>query len=250
MLDVTVAIAALGPHAHTVPLPQPAPGLCYLVMVQAPPVPLPHSTRADVVYVALDSLGLSHSRNAALAQCQTPLLVFSDSDIVLDPQGLRALARQMTQNPALDFAAGWRAGKRPAGGARAGRYRLGKLNAGRICAPELMVRRSALHGTGLRFDTSFGVGAPLPVGEDYIFVCDMLAAGLRGDGFAIDMGTHPGASTGDDWQNPTILHARRAVLTRCFGRFAPLVRLAYLWRHRRKWGNLTAAWQFWAGYGK
>lgn len=245
--EVTIAIAALGKQAANLTLPAPAAGLRYLVMVQSPPTPLPDSDRSDVLFIPLDTIGLSHSRNGALACCQTPLLVFADNDMTLDTQGLRALANHLTHDSTLDFAAGWRAGKRPATGPRSGPYRLHKLNAGRICAPELIVRIDAVHAAGLQFDPRFGVGAEQPVGEDFIFVCDMLDAGLRGAGFPVETGAHNGPSSGDNWHDADILQARRAVLTRSFGPLASLVRVAYVWRHRRRFPTLKNAWWFFVG---
>jgi len=245
--EITVAIATMGAGAHALSLPAPVAGLRYLVMVQQPTAPMPACPRDDVVFVPLDGLGLSNSRNAALNACETPFAVFADDDMPLDTDGLRALACALEEDPQLSFAAGWRAEKIPVTGTRAGRYTLHKLNAGRICAPELMIRIEAVRTAGVTFDTDFGVGAAHPVGEDYIFVCDMLDAGLRGAGFAVVTGAHPGKSTGDIWSDPVILRARRTVLTRCFGTAAPLIRAAYALRHRKRLGGLLGAWQFWAG---
>ena len=245
--EITIAIATLGPGAATVALPAPARGLRYTVFMQDPMSPPPHSTRADVAYVALETLGLSHSRNSALAQCATPLLVFADDDMVLDTDGLRNLAAQMDQDSELGFSAGWRAGRMPKTGRRAATYRLRKLTAGRVCAPELMVRVAAVRAAGVQFDTHFGVGAQHPVGEDYIFVCDMLEAGLRGTAFPIITGAHNGLSTGDNWRDTTILRARRTVLDRCFGGWSPIVRAVYALRHAKRLGGIRGVWRFWTG---
>jgi len=246
--DVTVAISTLADGCDGVVLPPPAAGLRYLVLVQQPPAPLPvWAERPDTQITPLDTLGLSHSRNAALALCQTPFLAFADDDMTLDTDGLRALADALEGAPALGFAAGWRAGRRPVSGARAGIHPLRKHTAGRICAPELMVRIAAVHAAGVTFDPRFGVGAPHPIGEDYVFVCDMLGAGLRGQGFPIVTGTHHGPSTGDDWHSPQVQYARRAVIARSFGRSAPMVRALYALRHKSSLGGWRAAWRFWAG---
>ena len=245
--EITIAIATLGASAATVALPAPVRGLRYTVFMQDPVSPLPHSTRADVTYVALETLGLSHSRNSALAHCITPLLVFADDDMVLDTDGVKRLAVQMGQDSKLGFSAGWRAGRMPKTGRRAAPYRLRKLTAGRVCAPELMVRVEAVRAAGVQFDTAFGVGAQHPVGEDYIFVCDMLDAGLCGAAFPIVTGTHNGLSTGDNWSDTTILRARRTVLDRCFGAWSPMVRAAYALRHAKRLGGVRGAWRFWTG---
>lgn len=245
--QITVAIATMGARSHEITLPSPRAGLCYLVLIQRAPDFMPHSDRADLTYVALDSIGLSQSRNAALDACSTPFLVFADDDMTLDPKGLLSLAQRMTEAPDLDFVAGWRQERFPTTGPRARPHRLRKSNAGRICAPELMVRVAAVRRTGVRFDMQFGVGAPYPVGEDYIFICDMLDAGLRGEALPVVTGSHPEASTGEHWSNTQILQARRRVLSRCFGATTLLVTAAYVLRHRRRFDGVRGAWRFWKG---
>ncbi|MDF3420200.1 glycosyltransferase family 2 protein [Sulfitobacter sp. KE29] len=245
--QITVAIATMGERACQIPLPPPRPGLCYLVMIQRAPDPLPRSDRSDLTYVALDSLGLSRSRNAALEACRTPYLVFADDDMTLDTEGLCQLAQVMTDAPHLDFVAGWRHERLPAAGPRREPHRLRKSNAGRICAPELMVRMEPVRRAGLRFDPEFGVGAPYPVGEDYIFICDMLDAGLRGDGLPIVTGSHPAASTGEQWGDAQLMKARRRVLGRCFGATAGLITTAYILRHRKRFAGWKEAWRFLRG---
>jgi glycosyltransferase involved in cell wall biosynthesis len=244
---ITVAIATLGAQICGISLPAQVRGICYDVFVQCPPDRMPTPAREDLRYIRLATKGLSHSRNSALEQCRTPLLVFADNDMELDTNGLLALATALETAPELGFAAGWRAGRMPAKGPRAGRYRLGKRNAGRICAPELMVRVADVRTAGVSFDPHFGVGAAHPVGEDFIFVSDLLEAGLRGEAFGIVTGNHPGLSTGDNWHSPQILAARRAVLDRSFGAAAPAIRVAYVLRHRKRLGGWRKAWHFWKG---
>lgn len=244
---ITVAIATHGDRCLNLQFPAQTDALCYVVLVQDAPTPLPATTRADITYITLDTRGLSHSRNSALDHCTTPFLLFADDDMTLNPTAIQSLATELHNAPALGFAAGWRAGRRPASGRKSGTYDLGKLNTGRICAPELLIRMDCLRGTDLRFDTRFGAGTDLPIGEDYIFVCDMLDAGLRGRAFPVVTGAHPDASTGGVWNDPVILRARRAVLARCFGKMAWIVRAAYALRHIRHLGGLGAAWGFYTG---
>lgn len=245
--QVTIAISTFGTGFEGVKLPPQTAGLRYVVLIQDAPAPLPAAKRADVAYVALTGLGLSHSRNAAIARCETEFLVFADDDMTFDPVGICALARELEQDPKLGFVVGWRAGQLPQSGRKAGRYHLHRFNAGRICAPELMVRTAAVRAAGIQFDPKFGVGAPLPIGEDYIFTCDMIMAGLQGCAFPVVAGAHPTLSTGDNWHDPKIQVARRAVLDRCFGKIAGAVRLAYALRHRKAIGGWGAAWRFYRG---
>jgi hypothetical protein len=244
--SVTIAISTLGTGILTLDLPPQRAEIVWLVLVQAPPADMPPPVRADLTVVPLTGRGLSRSRNAALDHCTTPYLLFSDDDMTLRLDAVMALAEVLEQAPELGFVAGWRVGRRPDG---AGEARLSRRNSGRICAPELLVRAAAVRDAGVRFDPAFGVGSPQPIGEDYVFVCDMLHAGLKGRSVPVETGAHAGSSTGADWGDPVIQEARRAVLRRCFGPLHLPVRALYAWHHRQDLGGLWGAVGFLSGKG-
>ena len=244
--DITVAISTIGAGIERLRLPEAHAGLTYLILVQQPPsqITTPEVNRPDVRVETLPSVGLSHSRNAAIDLCETPFLLFADDDMVLNPKGISALANQLKQDTDLALAAGWRDGAFHTYRRSKQRHALTLFNSGRVCAPEFMVRMDKIKQSNLRFDTGFGVGTPLPTGEDYIFVTDLLKRGLKAQSFPIKTGQHIGDSTGQIWQNAALLHARRAVLSRVFGPRAPLVACAYTLRHYRKFNGLGAAFAF------
>lgn len=241
-----VAVSTVGTGLHGIVLPPPSPRLRFLVLVQTP-VPDggdPFEVRGDVETLWLDTVGLSQSRNAALLHGKSAFLAFADDDMRLDPGGLMRLADHLAANPDLDFAAGWREGRLPVRGARAERHRLTLRNSGRVCAPELMIRRSAVTERGISFDTGFGKGARYALGEDYVFVADMLRAGLRGEALPVVVGAHEGQSSGEIWHDTAILQARLAVQRRVFGRLAPLVYPLYALKHWRDLGGIHATLRF------
>ncbi|MBU3036041.1 glycosyltransferase family 2 protein [Tritonibacter mobilis] len=247
-LMVTVAVSTLGAGAGRLCLPEPRAGIEYLILVQRPdeaPSGL-WSERQDVVRVDLADLGLSNSRNAGLTRATGDLLLFSDEDVTLDPDGILALRECFAQDPDLVLAAGWRAERLPNPPPLPAP--LSRRNSGRICAPEFMVRMTALRSLGVRFDPDFGLGAVHGLGEDYVFVTDVLRAGGKGQMVPVVPGAHPHASTGDTWDDPALLAARRAVIRRVFGGWAPVVRLAYGLRHRHRLGGLMPMLRFmWSG---
>ncbi len=241
-----VALSTLGKRVHGITLPPPTPRLRFLVLVQEPRLPAgdPFEARDDVETLWLNTVGLSHSRNAAVAHGESPFLVFADDDMRLDTGGLMQLADHLAARPDLDFVAGWREGRLPDSGARAGRHRLSLRNSGRICAPELMIRRSAVATRGICFDTDFGKGAGHALGEEYVFIADMLRAGLRGEALPVVVGAHAGQSSGEMWHDPAVLNARLAVQRRVFGPFARLVHPLYAFKHRRDFSRQGAALRF------
>lgn len=245
--SVTVAVSTLGARLAGVTLPPPHRGIRYLILVQKGEGAVGSAEiteRSDVTRRDLQGVGLSLSRNAALDHASGALLVFADDDMTLSVEGIMALARVFEEDPALDFAAGWRSDRLPRAGRRGRVHRLHHFNSGRIAAPELMVRRSAVIAAGIRFDPDFGLGAKHGLGEEYVFVTDALKAGLQGRSFAVVIGAHPHESTGDDWRARGLMNARIAVLTRVFGRSAALVRLVYAVRYRRRIGRWSSLWRF------
>ena len=234
--DLTVAISTLGAGIDRIQLPEPVAGIRYLLLHQRPQQVPSVLLRADVRVVALDTVGLSNSRNAALEQAETDLLIFADDDTTLFLDGVQSLAQSLAAAPDLALAVGWRAERLPS---QARRAYLTRFNSGRICAPEFMVRRSLILAKGVRFDPDFGLGARFGVGEEYVFVTDVLRTGLRGITLPVVTGSHPEESTGDLWSDPTLLAARRAVIARVFGMWAPAIRTVYAFKHRRRFRNVA-----------
>lgn len=245
-LTLTVAIATTGPRLARIALPPPAPGIDYLITVQnmqdAPPPDW--MSREDVTLVAEAHTGLSANRNAGLARATGQLLLFSDDDIQLAPDGLNHLRRAFAEDVTLALALAWRAGHLPARGARRARYKLSRFNSGRAAVPGIMVNAETIRRAGVTFDTRFGIGGPVPLGEDYIFVTDILRRGLRGVSFPVVTGAHPGPSSGDDWTDDLLIKSRAVVLHRVFGPLSGLVRLLYTWRHRRRFVSRRRALRF------
>lgn len=238
-LSITVAYSTMGHRLSGLALPEPYDGVEYLVLVQKPTAAIPAAmgARGDVRVVLLQSLGLSHSRNAALAEAKGDLLVFMDDDLTLDLNGMKDLAAEFLRDPSLDFAAGWRKDYYEARGMPPDRAVFSLFNSGRICAPELMVRTESILEKTVQFDTDFGLGARHGIGEEYTFVSDMLRANLKGMSVPIVMGEHPEDSTGQTWNDPALMNARMALLSRVFGVWAFAIRPAYIWRHRRRVPN-------------
>ncbi|CUH80811.1 Glycosyl transferase family 2 [Tritonibacter multivorans] len=245
-VDLTVAISTLGAGIDRIQLPEPVAGIRYLVLHQCPQQVSSVLLRADVRVVALDTVGLSNSRNAALEQAETDLLIFADDDTTLFLDGVQSLAQSLAAAPDLALAVGWRAERLPS---QARRAYLTRFNSGRICAPEFMVRRSLFRTAGVRFDPDFGLGARFGLGEEYVFVTDALRAGLRGITLPVVTGSHPEESTGDLWSDPTLMAARQAVIARVFGRWALAVRAVYMLRHRHRFDSLEGRLRFVLGTG-
>jgi hypothetical protein len=223
-----------------------APGLDFLVLAQEPEAPgvAAHlaalAGRPDVTVVRLATTGLARSRNAALDSARGEILLFADDDVVHPPKAYEGIRRGFAENPRLDLFVGrsldpdGRPRKRPLP-----RRRLTRLNAARASSHEIALRLGPVCAAGLRFDEGFGVGAgtPATLGEEYVFLADALAAGLAGVHDPLPVSVHPAESSGFVWSGAAQARARALVFSRIFGRTAPLVRLAFALKNRRRFAS-------------
>ena len=130
----------------------------------------------------LATTGLSRSRNAALDAARGAILLLADDDVTHPAGAYDGIRRAFAADPGLDLFVGrsldpdGRPRKRPLP-----RRRLTRLNAARASSHEIALRLERVRAKGVRFDEGFGVGAgtAATLGEEYVFLADGLAAGLR-----------------------------------------------------------------------
>jgi len=238
---LTVGISTLGARADGIVLPRPEPSVFYDILVQRPGAASSLEGlyadlcggRDDVRVLPLDGQGVAASRNAALDAARTPYLLFGDDDVTLDLAGVRRLWAVLRDDPALAVVTGRRTGPVPARYAGQG-HSLRLWNTAKTATPEILLRVAPVRAAGVRFDTGFGIGAPHPLGDEYVFLTDALKAGLKGRFEPIAIGDHPDDSTGTDWSDPVLLRARVAVLRRVFGPLAGPMRLAFALKNRHR----------------
>ncbi|WP_264214796.1 glycosyltransferase family A protein [Leisingera thetidis] len=251
--ELTVAVSTIGARVLQLAPEQlpPAPGVRFLIVLQLPePVPEAEAAalaahlqrlaaRPGIAVLRLEgSRGAARSRNAAMAAAETPLLLFADDDQGFDPAGWQQLRQLFAARPQLDFLCarlrtpegGWR---KPYGPERIRPVR--RLNCLKLGTPEMALRLAPVRAAGVQFDPRFGAGGPWPAGDEFIFASDCLAAGLRGCHVPVSLGDHPADSSGMALDRAA-LAVRVALFRRAFGAWAPLLRLVFALRHRRRIG--------------
>lgn len=249
--SLTIAVSTLGSGiAKLSPLAEVPPGVSRLVVHQVP-VPDP------VVEAGADRLeqacpltrvlrvrdqGLSRSRNMAMDACDTELLMIADDDVGHIWNGIDQIRAYFARHQDVGLCAGRAQG---AGGSGKGPgstepQRMTRLNSGSVVSHVLSMRMDPVRKAQVRFDTGFGLGAGTEamLGEEYIFVCDCLNAGLVGVKLPVDVTRHPHASTGDRWSDPSVARARGLVIRRVFGPAAPIAKLAFVAKHARRLRSL------------
>jgi len=239
---LTVAYSTLASRAANIVLPQERPDQEILIIIQNPDgrTYLEPPARDDVRVVHLDSKGVAKSRNVAIDNAQGKYLVFADDDITFDLVSLDAICAHFEEcscalvlGQATDLDGNLRK-KYPT----APQW-LNRFNSGRAATYEMVIRVPEIRAKGLRFDEDFGAGAVNYLGDEYIFIVDMLKQDLKAHFLPITMAAHPLDSSGSGWGTRSDLRARSVIFTRVFGPWAFLVRTAFILRHRKKVPNFT-----------
>lgn len=200
------------------------------------------------VWEHLPGRGVARSRNRAIDLAGRRYLLFADDDVRINVPGVvRALALMRANGAAVVTGRA----VDPSGQMRK-RYgprvmqRLTRLNAGKAATYEMLIDVDKVRESGVRFDERFGAGVDLHLGDEYIFIADLLRAGLKGYAAPYIFAVHPEQSSGSAW-TPHDAHVRLAIFDRVFGRAAPAARLAFAARHHQRLGGAKGALAFTRG---
>lgn len=176
-------------------------GVKYLVSWQqtgivAPIVPA-ELRRPDVRVFSIEGKGLSRNRNNALRHAKGDICLIADDDLVLHPEGIRAIISTFEQNPELDFATFRYDSKGDQKQYPALSFDLRVFPRGYfVSSIEIAFRRISVQGK-LWFDEHFGLGAPvLGACEESVWVHDALSMGMQARFFPITIVTHNHPTTG------------------------------------------------------
>ena len=241
-VKLTIAYSTLAPRAANIALPPLRENQEILVIVQNPDgieFKKPES-RADVRVIELVSRGVAKSRNEAINQAAGQYLVFADDDIQFDLNALDQVVAHLescTCSLVLGQASDY-------SGILRKKYPetlqwLTRFNSARAATYEMLIDVEVVREAGIRFDENFGAGAENYLGDEYIFICDLLDHNLRAHALPIVMAKHPADSSGSGWGSETDLQARAKVFGRIFGPAAFVVRAVFIWRNRDKISGAT-----------
>lgn len=202
--------------------------------------------REDVRVVELPNRGVAKSRNEALRQASGKYLIFADDDIVFLEDGLATALAHLEANRDVAFVLGQAVDE---SGKLRKNYatkveRLTRFNSAKAATYEMIVRVEAAFQANVWFDEEFGAGAVNYLGDEYIFIVDLIKAGLRCDFVPATLAVHPEVSSGSVWGTEADLAARAVIFTRVFGAWAPLVRAGFGAKHLGRELNYTRLWRF------
>jgi len=198
-------------------------------------------SRNDLKVQELQSVGVAKSRTRAIWLAGSEYLVFADDDIEFSETGLEDAIHYLDNHPMLSLLLAQ--AQDPSGTLRK-RYpktatKLGLFNSARAATYEMIIRVDAIRQFGVVFDENFGAGSENYLGDEYIFIADLLRAGGKAEFVPITIATHPEISSGSGWGTDRDRMARAKVFSRVFGALAPIVRLAFGLKRMRELGGFA-----------
>jgi len=197
--------------------------------------------RSDLKIEELQSVGVAKSRTRAIWLAGSEYLVFADDDIVFSETGLEDAINYLDAHPRLSLLLAQ--AQDPSGNLRKkypqGPTKLELFNSARAATYEMIIRVDAVRQFGVVFDENFGAGSENYLGDEYIFIADLLRAGGKAEFVPITIATHPEISSGSGWGTDRDRMARAKVFSRVFGALAPIVRLAFGLKRMRELGGFA-----------
>ena len=145
---------------------------------------LPAGDGVDVVHLHLRSIGVSRARNEAIAAARHDVLVFTDDDVLVEPDWLEQLCGALETAPPRTAVTGAVLPATAGGHVPSVTHRTepqvfeGRPFADPLFSNNMALRRSALAEVGL-FDERFGAGAVFSNAEDNDLGFRLLEAGYR-----------------------------------------------------------------------
>jgi len=184
--------------------------------------------------------GVAKSRNIVLSTANTKYLFFPDDETPFRGANIKAAISYLEKHPKCDLVL---AQAVDTTGALRKVYpkrvkKLTKFNSAKAATYEMIVRVESAKSKGVTFDERFGAGADNYLGDEYIFIADLLDKGGAGVFLPLTIAIHPIESSGSRWGSDSDLRARAEVFQRVFGDRAPLIRIAFYFKNLRKFGGL------------
>ena len=190
--------------------------------------------------------GVAKSRNVVLNSTQTKYLLFADDEILFLSDGIKSAISYLESNPACDLVLAQAVDTK---GVLRKSYpktevKLSKFNSAKAATYEMIVRVESVRKKGVAFDENFGAGAQNYLGDEYIFITDLLKKGGRATFLPLTIAIHPEESSGSRWGTESDLRARAQVFQRVFGGIAPLIRAGFYIKNYQKFGGLRNLFKF------
>jgi len=203
-------------------------------------------TNFDFRSVTANEKGVAKSRNKVLRSTETKYLLFADDEIVFLSDGIKSAIAYLEANPRCDLVLAQAVDNK---GVLRKSYpkseaKLTKFNSAKAATYEMIVRVDSARSKGVTFDENFGAGVENYLGDEYIFITDLLKKGGRATFLPLTIAIHPEESSGSRWGTEPDLRARARVFQRVFGVTAPLIRIAFYLKNIQKFAGTKNLYKF------
>ena len=173
-------------------------------------------------------------------------MLFADDEILFLSDGIKSAISYLESNPACDLVLAQAVDTQ---GVLRKSYpktevKLSKFNSAKAATYDMIVRVESVRKKGVAFDENFGAGAQNYLGDEYIFITDLLKKGGRATFLPLTIAIHPEESSGSRWGTESDLRARAQVFQRVFGGIAPLIRAGFYMKNYQKFGGLRNLFKF------
>ncbi len=223
---LTFGYSTLANRLNNIELPELAADWDVLITVQSgnefPPTVeqlLKSPSGENVTTKAFPGKGVTKLRNQVIKNATGTYVIFADDDITFSKDGLKSAIAYLEQNKDVALLLGQAVDE---SGKLRKNYpkkitKLTKLNSARAATYEMIIRLEAINKAGVLFDESFGAGAETTyLGDEYIFIADLISANLRCDYVPIVLAIHPTDSSGSGWGTDRDRIARALIFDRVF----------------------------------
>ncbi len=193
---------------------------------------------ACIRMISSDTRGVGINRNLALQAARGDILLFADDDITYYDGDLEPVVeafRQLPQADVIFFAIDMTREGKVFDPRRHKTRRLHLWNSLRYGACRMAIRREAVLKHGLSFSTLFGGGCIYCSGEDTVFICDCLRAGLKLYSYDYVLGAcAKDSSTWFTGYDDKYFYDRGAMLARALPGLKCLAKWYFAWKFRKR----------------
>lgn len=176
----------------------------------------------NVMYKRFFGAGLSKSRNILLDEARADFIWLMDDDVQIDSCAKQYLNRLIEQYSDCALISVSHAKTPLATPVNVEAKTINCITAASVSSIDMVLQPKALQG--VRFNENFGLGAKYPVGEEYIFICDLLRSGAKAIRCNYVCSYHSAASSGSDFFSTTNkLIAKREMFKAALGPYKGVI---------------------------
>lgn len=195
------------------------------------------ASEKQIHFIWQDGCGLSRSRNALLDSCRTPYLMLGDDDTSFQADGIAAALEYLMDHADIALLSGkcTQSGHSDHKVYAKEPFEHTRWSINDIASIEMILNLADIPST-VRFHTSFGLGAPFPMGEETLFASELIKQRKRAIYAPFMLQHHDGPSTG--YCRDASFYYTRGALARKISGIAGLFRLFYQLQNQRSKSSL------------